>query len=223
VERTYSREQVLENRLLPRTEQPYFTPGFPLALPLEHAVRIKSLDGPPTEKFAAAETNPIVSDTGELSWYTSPEKTGIITVETDRTQGLIGFLRANHKRLKNLGADITNNFATIVLASMDEKPIARAGRMLLTTGSRVANTGQKWNDTRTRLTDQGVSPSLIEPVAGTVTLGNIEAATAVSAAALDGSGKAIGEQIHAKKTADGWVIPIGDPVTTWYVVSVRRN
>src|ERR1039458_3598577 len=51
VERTYSTEQVLDAGLLPGglrsapgappSEQPYFTPGFPLALPLEHGVRIK--------------------------------------------------------------------------------------------------------------------------------------------------------------------------------------
>jgi hypothetical protein len=223
VERTYSKEEVVENRLLPRTEQPYFTPGFPLALPLEHGVRIKSLDGPPTQKLSATEENPITSDTKELAWYTSAEKTGLITVETDRTQALIGFIKANHKVLKNLGADITNNFATIVLASMDDKPLARSDKMLLTTGSRVANTDQKWNDTRTRLTNQGSSPSLIEPVTGQVTLRGIEGATIVSAAALDGSGKPIGAGIEAKKTANGWTLPIGDPITTWYVVTVRRG
>lgn len=223
IERTYSKEEVMENRLLPRTEQPYFTPGFPLALPLEHGVRIKSLDGPPTQKLTATEENPITSDTKELAWYTSAEKTGLITVETDRTQALIGFIKANHKVLKNLGANITNNFATIVLASMDDKPLARSDKMLLTAGSRVANTGQKWNDTRTRLTNQGSSPSLIEPVTGQVTLRGIEGASMVSAAPLDGSGNSIGPAIQAKKTTDGWTLPIGEPVTTWYVISVRRG
>jgi hypothetical protein len=223
VERTYSKEEVIENRLLPRTEQPYFTPGFPLSLPLQHAVRIKSLDGPPAQKLTATEENPIVSDTKELSWYTSAEKTGLISVETDRTQALIGFIKANHKTLKNLGANITNNFATIVLASMDDKPLARSDKMLLTTGSRVANTDQKWNETRTRLTNQGGSPSLIEPVTGAVILRGIEGASMVSAAALDGSGKLIGAEIEAKKTVDGWALPIGDPATTWYVISVRRR
>jgi hypothetical protein len=223
VSRTYSAEQVLESRLLPRTEQPYFTPGFPLALPLEHGVRIQSLAGAPTEKFAAVESNPIVSDTKELCWYAGEQKSGMVTVETDRTQALIGFIKANHKTLKNLGAEISNNFATIVLSSMDDKPLARSGKMLLTAGSRVSNTGLKWNEARTRTQNQGGSPSLIEPVAGTVTLRNLEQAAAVSMSALDGAGKAIGGAIQAKKTADGWVMPIGDPGTTWYVVSVRRR
>ncbi|HLK64541.1 MAG TPA: hypothetical protein VKU19_13950 [Bryobacteraceae bacterium] len=223
VARTYSKQQVLDSRRLPaRTEQPYFTPGFPLALPLEHAVRIRSLDGPPTEQYAASNASPIVSDTRELSWYTTPENTGVLTVETDRTQALIGFLKANPKTLKNLSADVANNFATIVLSSLDAKPLVRSGRMLLTTGSRVSNTGLKWNEAHTRVASQGESPSLIEPVSGTVMLRALESAVAVSASALDGAGKPVGEPIAAKKQAGGWELPIGDPVTTWYVVSVRR-
>jgi hypothetical protein len=94
--------------------------------------------------------------------------------------------------------------------------------MLLTTGSRVANTGMKWNDARTRLVNYGGAPTLIEPVTGTLTLRDIEKARGVSVTALDGAGKPIGEAIQARKTAEGWAFPVGVPVTTWYVVSVRR-
>ena len=95
----------------------------------------------------------------------------------------------------------------------------------MSTGSRVANTEQKWNDARSGLGrgGQGQSPTLIEPVMGTVTFRNIERAATVSAVALDGSGKPIGSAIEAKKTAAGWELPIGDPVTTWYVVTVSRK
>jgi hypothetical protein len=230
VERTYSREQVLDAGLLPGglrpgSEQPYFTPGFPLALPLEHGVRVKSFDGPPTAQFTASSASPIVSDTKELIWYTSDAKIGLLTVETDRAQALIGFIKANQKTLKNLGADISNNFATIVLSSLDDKPLARAEKMLLNACSRVANTDQKWNEAHSGLGrgGQGHSPTLIEPVTGTVTLRGIEGAKSVSAAALDGSGKPIGDPIAGKKTAAGWEIAVGDPVTTWYVVTVGRK
>jgi hypothetical protein len=131
-------------------------------------------------------------------------------------------VKANREVLKNLSADVTNNFATIILTSLDGRPLARSEIMLLTAGSRVANTGMKWNDARTRLVNYGGSPTLIEPVTGMVTLRNIDKARGVSVAALDGSGKPLGDAIHAKKTAEGWAIPIGAPVTTWYVVSVRR-
>ncbi|HXS93960.1 MAG TPA: hypothetical protein VN736_05100 [Candidatus Limnocylindrales bacterium] len=253
IERTYSREQVLDAGLLPGglragSEQPYFTPGFPLTLPLEHEVRIKSFNGPPTAKLTASGADPIVSDTGELRWYTTPSpaappaeppaaggrggptlpppnaKDGLVTVETDRTQALIGFIKANRKSLKNLSADVSNDFATIILTSMENKPLARAGKILLTACSRMQNTDEKWNDAHTGLGrgGQGHSPTLIEPVAGTVTLRGIEGAKSVSASALDGSGKPIGEAIEFRKTAQGWALPIGSPVTTWYVIRVAR-
>ncbi len=186
-------------------------------------MRIRSLDGAPTERLTATESDPIVSDTHELAWYASAGKNGLVTVDTDRTEALVGFLRANNKALHNLAADITNNFATIVLSSLDGQPLARSSKMLLTTGSRVANTAMKWNEAHTRVVEQGCSPSLIEPVAGKVTLRNIEKAADVRVDALDGAGKPIGEPIEAKETADGWVFPVGAPVTTWYVVSVRRR
>jgi hypothetical protein len=97
--------------------------------------------------------------------------------------------------------------------------------MLLNACSRVSNTDQKWHDAHTGLGrgGQGHSPTLIEPVSGTVTLRAIEGAKSVSVAALDGSGKPIGDPIAGKKTAAGWEIPVGAPVTTWYVVTVRRK
>ncbi len=221
VERTYSSDQVLESRRLPRTEQPYFTPGFPLALLLEHAVRIRSFDGPRTGAFKPAQGDTIVSDTRELTWRTRDQKDGLVTVETDRTQALIGFLKSKPV-LKNFSADIGNNFASLVLSSMDGKPLSQSGRMLLTAGSRVANTGMKWNEAHTRLANQGESPSLIEPVTGTVRLRALAGAAAVSATALDGAGRAIGERIAATRTGNEWALPIGNPVTTWYLISVKR-
>ena len=104
VSRSYTRDQAFESRRLPRTEQPYFTPGFPLALPLVHGVRIRSLDGPPTQKLAALDTNVMVSDTRELTWTTTPRDKGLVREETDRTQALIGFVKANAKSVRNLSA-----------------------------------------------------------------------------------------------------------------------
>ena len=222
VERTYSKEQVLESRrLAAKTDQPWFTPGFPLELPLEHEVRIRSLDGPPTAKYAALNVNPIVSDTKELAWYLSAQKNGLVTVETDRTEALIGFLNETPVSLKTLSPKITTNFASLVLSSMDDKPLTLSGKMLLTAGSRVTNTGMKWNEARTRATG-GESPTLIEPVTGTITLQSLTGATAVSVAALDGAGRVEGDLIQAQKTSEGWTFPVGAPATTWYTISVKR-
>ncbi len=222
IQRTYSRDQVFDSRLLPRSEQPYFTPGFPLSIPLVHGTRIRSLDGPPTSAVASPDVPSYVSDTEELTWQGAAAKTGLVIVDTDRTQALVGFIKANGKSTRNLKAEISNDFAGLVLASMDAKPLARAGRMLLTAGSRVSNTGLKWNPEHTRVVDQGGSPSLIEPVTGTIVLRNLEGAKGVAISALDGSGAPLGAATEATRTKDGWALTVGDPVTNWYVINVRR-
>lgn len=223
VERSYSHEAVRESRRLPASEQPYFTPGFPLALPLQHGSRVRSLDAPTTKRFPPAAGSSIVSDTKELSWDTPLQPGGLVSVETDRTQALIGFVKGSRKQLKNLAADLANPFAAVVLASLDSRPLAQSAQMLLSACSRVANTGMQWNEMRTRLSDWGGAPTVIEPVTGTITLRNLHSATAVTATALDGAGRPLGEPIQARKSPDGWVFPIGQPVTVWYVVTVQRR
>jgi hypothetical protein len=222
IERTYSKEEVLESRRLPaKADQPWFTPGFPLEFPLEHKVRIRSLSEPPTATYKAESSNPIVSDTKQLAWYLSDQKHGLVTVETERTEALIGFLNEKPVALKNLSANVSTNFASLVLSSMDGQPLERSSRMLLTAGSRVANTGMKWNEARTRAMG-GESPSLIEPVLGTVTLRALKGAVGISVVALDGAGHALGDSIPGQRVSEGWTFPVGSPATTWYVISVKR-
>jgi hypothetical protein len=91
--------------------------------------------------------------------------------------------------------------------------------MLLTTGGRVANTGMKWNEKRTSLTDWGTAPTVIEPVTGTITLRGLVGAASLEAAALDGAGHLIGK-VKTSKAAAGWDIAVGDPATPWYVITV---
>jgi hypothetical protein len=224
VTRSYAREEAFESRRLPRTEQPYFTPGFPLALPLTHGVRIASLDGAPTERYDPLDTTTIVSDTRELVWRRPNGARGMVTQETDRTQALIGFVKAHRAAVRNLEADVRNEFASIVLSSLDGRPISSSTRLLLSAGSRVSNTGLRWNAEGTRVAQQGGPPSLIEPVTGTVTLRALAGGVrAVSATALDGAGKPTGAPIAARRTVAGWELPIGVPVTTWYLVRVERR
>ena len=223
VTRSYSREQTFASRRLGRAEQPYFTPGFPLATPLVHGSRVGSFDGVTTPVFEVVDTVDIVSDTRELTWFTSRPDSGMMAVETPRTQALIGFVAANRRAVRNLSAALDSRFASLVLSSMDTQPIARTARLLLTAGARVSNTGLQWNAERTRTVDQGRAPSLIEPVRGTITLRGLDGARDVSVAALDGAGKPIGQPIVAVQSTAGWTFPIGVPVTTWYVISVRRS
>jgi hypothetical protein len=228
--RSYSTEQVRQSIRLPSSQRPYFTPGFSLAIPLQHATRIISFSEESKQSQESRIESPVTSDTEELTWHYPPKEKGLVTVETDRTQAFIGFVRDSNKVLQNISANVENEFCAIVLSSMDEQPLAHSARLLLVTTARSANTGMKWNEgprkagtqKRTSLLDWGQEPVVIEPVRGTVTLRNLTSAKSVEAVPLDGAGRTIGQAIQAKQTKVGWEISIGQPATTWYAITIQR-
>jgi hypothetical protein len=260
VARSYSRTEVFESLRLPGSEGVYFTPNFSASVALRHGSRIASLDGAPTQTLAYETTSPIVSDTKQLAWYFDPHvrkltnevdqkftsvsspggnhsasHPGMVVIDGSRSQGLVGFISAYKNSTSNLSADIRNQFATLVLTSLDSKSIAQSSRMLLSAGARVANTRKPettgGSDTPTMVGPiksrgmiyGGTSPTLIEPVTGRLLIRNLKDAEAVYSSALDGAGRRIGLPVPATKTTNGWAIAIGDPVTTWYEITVARR
>ena len=222
VARSYTWEEVADSKLLAGANRPYFTPGFPMSVPLLHGSRIASLDGKPTAPAKANLAGPYQSDTGQLVWSIISNETGLVTIDSPRSQGLVGYVKANGKSVSNLSADVSNDFCAIVLNSLDGRPISETSRLLLTTGSRVENTGLVWNAGKSRTADGGRSPTLIEPVTGTITLRDLAGPKRVFAKALDGSGHPIGDPIIAKHTGTKWEIAVGAIVTPWYEVTVER-
>ena len=122
---------------------PYYTPGFDVRIPLVHGSRVSCLDCKPSLPAPLGPMNPIVSDTGELSWLTDGGKNGLVSVDSPRSQALVGFISANKVETRNLSAQIRNAFAVITLSSLDGKPLDLSNRILLTTTGREENTGQK--------------------------------------------------------------------------------
>ncbi|MGC2164307.1 MAG: hypothetical protein WA634_20600 [Silvibacterium sp.] len=223
VERSYTEKQVFDSMILPSADRPYFTLGFPLYLPLEHEVRISSLNGSPTQDFPKGPApDPILSDTRQLAWYSSALQPGLVTIDTARTQALIGFVRANGRSVSDLAAHVDNTFCTILISSLDLNPIVKASKLLLIAGGRVENTGQRWNTAGTDVTSWGGSPTLIDQVKGILTLRHIDGAHAVLLQPIDGAGQPKGPAIYAAKKGDSWTIPLGQAATTWYEITVER-
>ena len=136
------------------------------------------------------------------------------------SQALIGFIQHADKPLKNLVATVENEFCSLVLTSLDDKPIAQTERLFLVATTRAANTGMKWNDKRTSLIDWGTEPSVIEPVKGFVILKGINSAGQIEAVPLDSGAKPLGKPIAADATADGFRLLLGEPATPWYLIHV---
>ncbi|MFC1795120.1 hypothetical protein ACFL3Q_16235, partial [Planctomycetota bacterium] len=130
VPRSYSLEQVRQSIRSPSSERPYFTPGFSLSTPLRHATRIAAFDTKPGQYPKITMDSPIVSDTGELSWYCSEQGKGLVTVETEKSQALIGFVRDNNKVLKNISVTAENEFCSIIVTSLNSEPIAGSQTLL---------------------------------------------------------------------------------------------
>lgn len=220
--RSYSPQDVRESIRLPSSERPFFTPGFDPATALVHATRIRGFDTPGASYAHMDASATIVSDTGQLAWLHRQKRQGIVAVQTDRSQALIGFMPRADKLLKNLAVAVENEFCSIIMTSLDSRPIAETDRLLLVATARAANTGMKWNDKRTSLTDWGSEPTLIEPVKGFVTLKGINADKPIEVVPLDSGAKPLGKLIPAEKAADGYRFPIGEPVTPWYLIRVVR-
>lgn len=222
VQRSYSPEQLRETLRMDEAHAPYYTPGFSPALALQHRVRIGSLEQAAQAAYPPAEAGALAADTGELCWQVSPEHGGVITVDTELSQALIGFLAAGRPALRHLSAYLENPFCAITLAALDDLPIARSARLLLTAAAKVENTGQRWNEERTKATNYGHAPAQIEPVRGSITLGQIDLAQEVRITPLDGAGLPLGPASLAQRTAQGWRFAIGSPATPWYEIIVSR-
>ena len=221
-ERSYSVEQVYESLRLPWSDWPYFTPGFPLGLPLIRATRIASFDSPAANAFEDAPQEAFVSNTKQLHWIGAGEKLGVVTVDAARTQAIVGFSKENQQTTANLALQLGTPFAAVTLSSLDDQPISSASRLLLTAIARVANTDMRWNPDRTSLEFWGRPPAFIEAVTGSVTLRNLAATTSVTAQPLDATGHLLGPELPLTKTDGGWTLSLGSPPTTWHLISVAR-
>lgn len=221
VERSYSTAQIDQAARMPRAEQPYFTPGFPMTLPLVHGSRVKCLDCAPVAAPPMAPANPLVSDTGELRWRTG-EGTSSLSVDAPRSQALVGFVRDAKVATTHLAADIGNGFAAITASALDGKPIRTTDRLLVTATAKAGNSGQGWHARHTMLEKWGTAPTWIEPVKGWLLLKDLDGALGVVATPLDGAGQAAGPDIKGRMLESGWEIPVGTPAATSYLVRVLR-
>ena len=211
--RSYTPDEMVEAmRLEQWKHRPFFKPGFELTTPLEHATRWQLDDSHPNRtgagEFRSAKyPNPytapppaeLETDTGELRWSHADQKRGVITINSPRTQSLLGFVRGSGESAPHLAANVTNDFCVLTLTALDEQPISQSRQLLLvaTTGAAV-NTGQQFAGDGKTLTEWGQGPVLIEPVTGSVTLRKLEPAKSLRATPLTAEGRPLGQSLRAR-------------------------
>jgi hypothetical protein len=223
IARSYTTDEIIESLRMKRDQnRPFFTPGFARSTALETGTRW-TLDGSPASEFPpAAAPGRIEARTGQLGWHHADRQKGLVLIDSPGTQGLIGFVKAGDLRTRNLAADVENDFCAIVLTSLDGKPIAESGRMLLAATSKYALTDSRWKEDRQTYEEWGRGPMLIEPVSGLIMLEGLQGAKGVEARSLSAVGKPLGSTVKGKQTAAGWQIAIGKPATTQWLIDVER-
>jgi len=200
---------------------PYYTPGFPGVIPLISKTRIASFSGGENHFPELTEKKIIESETGELAWHVDGGK-GAVMVNTPGTQALTGFSQiTGNLATENLQAMPLNDFATVVLTSLDGRPIDSSDKLLLTITARSILSRAGWNKERTTLTEWGETPYKIEQVTGKVSLTGLTSRKQVTVYPLDGTGNPAGDPVPAVKKNGAWVFEPGLFPAVAYLVELK--
>ena len=215
--RRYTREAAIATLFQDaKTSRPFFTPGFDPLLALRHATRFEITDQPQPPFPSPLAEEDLRSDTEELAWNARR----VVTVNTPRTQALVGFLGGASARTTHLIANVSTPFCTVIVTSLDGEPIESSQRLLLLTTSRCANSQMQWDAARQKATMFGSGPTCIEPVTGTVTLRGLTASD-LNVQPLTAIGSPASEPVSATRNGDAWEIEISRVVTTWYGITCK--
>ena len=161
-------------------------------------------------KFVDVEKKTVRSMTGELLWDFGK---GIVTVDAPQANGAVGFLaKGGEISLGTLKLSSPLEYGSVLLVSLDDKPLATSGRMLLQLMTEDKNYGFKAPGTGKRaIADLGAAPLTMREVEGTVSLTRADAA-GLKVTKLDLNGYPVGA-----------ATPLGaglklDPRTIYYVI-----
>lgn len=152
------------------------------------------------------------SITGELCWNA---RDGVVTIDTPRTQGVIGFLDLGPIALGAVRMDLSTPFGAVYVTSLvDDSPISRSPRLLVTAVGQARNTGMEYEVTDEmakkhgvplqRLRDAGHAPILLRAIVGELRI-RAEHAGAMRAWALDSNGRRKAE-VPLERDGDAMVL-----------------
>lgn len=142
--------------------------------------------GTPAEYFAAGRVT-VAFDGGEnvaapkLPWAPGTKATdalsgglhwdwenGFIRVNAGRTLGFIGSAGSRDVALDGVTATIKTPFVSLLITSLDDKPVAQSRHILITALARDKQTGARYSSDGKTLEAVGTAPLLLEPVVATL-------------------------------------------------------
>ncbi len=207
-------DQLINQDLSPKTaatlrtifEQSKFSVGLPA---IKQLPWLKPTDPPrdativndPQQDFIPKGQNFVRSDTGELlrSW-----QFGVQVIDTPKTQSVSGWIGGKPLKTANALFDFTTKKATVVLTSIDDRPLGESRTIMITTIGRAVPVSPV------------ALPFLSEPIVGTITLKT--GATGLELLSLGSAGTVV-EKTTPESNKDGVSVHLpGKGGTHWYVL-----
>jgi len=109
----------------------------------------------------------VESMTGDLVWDYGKQ---VVTVRSDKTQGIIGFAGGRSFELPAVKAEVRTPFVSLLFTPLDDNPLADSKHILITAMARDRQKGARYNMDGSKLLDVGSPPLMMEPVQATLTL-----------------------------------------------------
>jgi len=141
------------------------------------------------------------SNTGELTWDAGQ---GRVTIDTPRTQGVVGFAGRARVDTRSASFELETPFAVVLLSSLDGPPLAESKRVLVSTSADARWTGVEVSENGDEILSTGRWPFLMQPVEGRVVL---EGAGPATVHRLATNGERLGE-LAVEVTSEGLVLPL---------------
>ncbi|OPX23985.1 MAG: hypothetical protein B1H04_03115 [Planctomycetales bacterium 4484_123] len=118
------------------------------------------------EKLIDREAKTVRSITGQLRWDFAR---GVVTVDTPRSQGAVGFLgRAGRVQLSDVTIECRNEFASVMVISLDGQPLRKSGKALIQAMTEERPYG--FRAAGGKITNLGGPPLCVREIDATVTL-----------------------------------------------------
>jgi hypothetical protein len=109
----------------------------------------------------------IQSSTGQLTWDYGDK---VVTVHSDKTQGVIGFAKGHTYDLPGVTVQIgPTPFVSLLFTPLDNRPLIESENILITAMAQDKQLGTVYNEDGTKLLETGGPPLLLEPVQATLT------------------------------------------------------
>lgn len=131
------------------------------------------------------------SVTDEMTW---DSKRGIVTLDSSRSQGVVGFIGGQVLETRNMTFEVDTAYAVVVAASLDNEPLESSNRILVSTSGDARFTDIGISPDFTLIEKTGRFPFLMEPVVGQV---SIRTSRKLDVFALDSSGQRM-KQLEGK-------------------------